>query len=209
MVLGEGDTKGQKERNICMAVDVGESIWGWGSPPPSLPDGWTLKKVCLKLQTTKKESLVWFWCKSSERQVNTAEMDIRWVLQRMQNIQGCLEEAWMRGVKDLLMEESGECIRNWRNVREQAPNEKGIMMDDLWQLTYHKRAQQHTQQPGETATDRARAGTTMKRRQKGRSLSAPPPTSTPICPILTFDFCRKSLITATRESFFTDKIKVN
>lgn len=34
MVLGECDTKGQKERNICMAVDVGESIWGWGGSPP-------------------------------------------------------------------------------------------------------------------------------------------------------------------------------
>lgn len=96
------------------------------------PDNWTLKKVCVKLQTTKKESLARFWYKISERQVNTAEMDIRWVLQRMQNIQGCLEEAWMRGVKDLLMEESREYIRNRRNVREQVPYEKGIMMDVLW-----------------------------------------------------------------------------
>lgn len=37
----------------------------------------------------------------------------------------------MRGVKDLLTEESRERIRNWRNVREQVPYEKGIMTDDL------------------------------------------------------------------------------
>lgn len=37
----------------------------------------------------------------------------------------------MRGVKDLLMEESRECTRNWRNVKEQVPYEKGIMMDVL------------------------------------------------------------------------------
>lgn len=62
----------------------------------------------------------------------------------------------MRGVKDLLMEESRECIRNWRNVKEQVPYEKRHY--DGWPVTWgpvtcHKRTLEHTQQPGEMTGD--------------------------------------------------------